>query len=309
MKKPYDEKEFDSISGGINVITIENDDLLVEISANGAELQKVYNKKEQFDYLWNGNADFWGSRAPNLFPIIGRLNEYKYKKDDQIYELPQHGFAKEMTFEAHQESDIKAVFTLKNNTETTAMYPYEFTLMIEYTLVGALLAVDYRVENHSKERMPFSIGGHPAFNVPLNGAGSYEDYTITIQPKEEVKYFESNPLPYRSGNRKVLQEMKDGVMTLSHETFREGLIIIDEPKLDAITLEGPEKHGVTLNVIDFPYVCLWTKEQADAPFICIEPFFGLPDIAGEVGTLEDKGGIILLESGEVKQLGFTMDLF
>lgn len=291
------------------MIKIENEDLVVEIASKGAELQKIYNKKEKFDYLWDGNPEYWGSHAPNLFPIIGRLNEYQYKKDDAVYELPQHGFAKEMEFKAVKESDIKAVFTLKNNAESAEMYPYAFTLTIEYTLVGALLSVDYTVENHSKERMPFSIGGHPAFNVPLNGAGSYEDYTLTISPKDEVTYFESDPVPYRSGNHKVLEEMKDGKMTLSHETFRDGLIIIDEPKLDTITLAGPEEHGVTLNVKDFPYLCLWTKEQMDAPFICIEPFFGLPDIAGEIGTLEEKDGIILLEAGDTKQLNFTIDTF
>lgn len=302
-------KKNDFIFGGIYLITLENEELLVEISSKGAELQKIYNKKEGFDYLWNGNPEYWGSHAPNLFPIIGRLNEYKYKKGDAVYELPQHGFAKEMDFEAIKESDEKAVFTLQNNEQSAEMYPYKFTLTIEYTLIGSLVSVSYKVDNHSEERMPFSIGGHPAFNVPLNGAGSYEDYTITISPKEEVKYFESNPLPYRSGNRKVLREMRDGVMQMNHETFRDGLIIIDEPKLNQITLTSPEEHGVTLNVSDFPYLCLWTKEQIDAPFICIEPFFGLPDIAGEIGTLEEKDGIILLESGDTKQISFTIDTF
>lgn len=292
------------------MITLENEALVVNVATKGAELQKIYNKKEKFDYLWGGNPEYWGSHAPNLFPIIGRLNDYKYKKGDTVYELPQHGFAKDMDFEGIQVSDAQAVFTLKNNAQTAEMYPFEFTLTIEYTLIGALLNVDYKVENHSKERMPFSIGGHPAFNVPLNGAGSYEDYTLTISPhEEEVTYFESDPVPYRSGKHKVLHEMNDGVMKLSHETFRDGLIIIDVPKFDTITLEGPEEHGVTLNVSDFPYLCLWTKEQMDAPFICIEPFFGLPDIVGEIGTLEEKDGIILLEAGDTKQVAFTINTF
>ncbi|WP_236005935.1 hypothetical protein [Desemzia sp. RIT 804] len=47
----------------------------------------------------------------------------------------------------------------------------------------------------------------------------------------------------------------------------------------------------------------------DAPFICIEPFFGLPDVAGEIGILEEKDGIILLESGDTKQISFTIDTF
>ncbi len=292
------------------MITLENEELLVEISPHGAELQKIYSKKDEIDYLWSGDETYWGRHAPILFPIIGRLNEDKFKKGDEIYELSQHGFARDKTFEVEGTSDETAIFTLQQDDDTLDHYPYEFKLTVTYTLIGKLLSVDFKVENQSEERMPFSIGGHPAFNVPLNGEGNYEDYTISISPKHEAQYFESDPVPFRSGSKRILEAMKDGILPLNHETFRNGLIIIDEPKVDMVTLAGPEnKHGVTLNVGEFPYLCLWTKEQGDAPFICIEPFFGLPDIAGEIGQLEDKGGIILLEEGEERQLGFTMEMF
>lgn len=303
-------KKYSRDNGGEKVLKLEDEQLLVEIAIQGAELQKIYNKKENFDYLWNGNPDFWGSHAPNLFPIIGRLNDYKYKKDGQKYELPQHGFAKDFEFEVEESSDKKAVFVLKSNEETKAMYPYHFSLAIIYSLEGSELKVAYKVENNSTETMPFSIGGHPAFNIPMNGEGTYDDYTLTINPKKEVNYFESDPVPYRSGNKKTFKDMENGVLKMNHETFRDGLIIIDEPTLETVTLASPDnKYGVTLDVSDFPYLCLWTKEQMDAPFICIEPFYGLPDVVGEIGTLEEKEGIILLEANEQKEVAFTIATF
>lgn len=292
------------------MLKLENDQLLVEVAAQGAELQKIYHKKEKFDYLWDGNPGFWGNHAPNLFPIIGRLNEYKYNKDDQTYELPQHGFAKDFEFEVAESSAAKAVFVLKPNEETQAMYSYDFTLTITYSLEGPELKVAYKVKNHSAETMPFSIGGHPAFNIPMNGEGTYDDYTLTIDPKKEVSYFESDPVPYRSGDKKPFKDMENGILKMNHETFRDGLIIIDEPNLETVTLASPNnKHGVTVDVSEFPYLCLWTKEQMDAPFICIEPFYGLPDVIGEVGTLEEKEGIILLEADEQKDVAFTIATF
>lgn len=292
------------------MLKLENEQLLVEVATQGAELQKLYNKEEKFDYLWNGDPEFWKSHAPNLFPIIGRLNEYKYIKDGKIYEMPQHGFAKDVEFEVAESSATKAVFVLKSTEETQAMYPYDFTLTITYHLEGPELKVAYKVKNHSAETMPFSIGGHPAFNIPMNGEGTYDDYTLTINPKKEVDYFESNPVPYRSGNRKLFKDMKSGILKMNHETFRDGLIIMDESTLEMITLASPNnKHGVTLDVSEFPYVCLWTKEQLDAPFICIEPFYGLPDVIGEIGTLEEKEGIILLEADEQKEVTFTITAF
>ena len=128
------------------MLKLENEQLLVEVAAQGAELQKIYNKKEKFDYLWDGNPDFWGSHAPNLFPIIGRLNEYKYNKDGQTYELPQHGFAKDFEFEVAESSATKAVFVLKSNEETQAMYPYDFILTITYSLEGPELKHSLKLE-------------------------------------------------------------------------------------------------------------------------------------------------------------------
>ena len=291
------------------MITLENEELLVKISEEGAELQKIYHKKEELDYLWDGNPQYWGRHSPLLFPIIGRLNEDKYKKDGKIYEMTQHGFARDKTFKVDSQTNETAEFSLEQDKDTLAHYPYKFKLTVTYTLKGSLLAVDYKVTNNSNEQMPFSLGAHPAFNVPLKQSETFNDYKITINPREEAYYFESEPLPFRNGKRSVLGEMKNGVMPLSYDIFDEGLIIIDEPKMDTVTLEGPEKHGVTLNVAEFPYLCLWTKEKADAPFLCIEPFFGLPDIAGEIGELEHKGGVILLEEEQERTLGFTIELF
>lgn len=292
------------------MISIENADLLVHISEKGAELQKVFNKREKFDYLWDGNPDFWASHAPNLFPVIGRLNEYTYIKDEKTYEMPQHGFAKDSLFTVSKSTEDTAVLVLKSNEETKKMYPYDFTFTITYTLEGKNLTTTYTTENHSKETMPYSVGGHPAFNLPMNGEGTYEDYTLTIDPKKDVAYFESDPVPYRSGNKKPFDAMENGVLPMNHETFRKGLIIIDEATIDTVTLASEKSsHGVKVHMADFPYVCLWTKEQMDAPYICIEPFYGLPDITGEVGTLEEKEGMILLKAGEEKSVAFTIETF
>ena len=292
------------------MLKLENEQLLVEIATKGAELQKIYNKKENFDYLWSGNPDFWSGHAPNLFPIIGRLNDYKYTKNNKIYELPQHGFAKDLEFTIEKSSDTQAVFVLKATDETKAMYPYNFSLTITYSLEGPELKTAYQVTNHSTETMPFSIGGHPAFNIPMNSEGTYEDYILTIDPKKEVSYFESDPVPYLSGNKKSFNDMKNGVLTMNHETFRDGLIIIDEPTLETVTLASPNnKNGVILDISEFPYLCLWTKEKMDASFICIEPFYGLPDVIGEIGTLEEKEGMILLGANEQKDISFTITTF
>ena len=292
------------------MVLLENEYLLVEIATKGAELQKIYNKKEGFDYLWGGDPNVWSSHAPNLFPIIGRLNEHKHIKNSKTYELPQHGFVKISELEVTEKTDTKATFTLRANKETKAIYPYEFVYSVTYTLTDNKLETAYKVENHSEEMMPFSVGGHPGFNVPMNGEGTYEDYTITINPQKNVEFFEIGPAPFRKGGKKLFAAMKNGALPMSHEVFREGLIIIDEADIETVTLTSSKgKHGVSVHMTDFPYLCLWTKETIDAPFVCIEPFYGLPDIAGEIGSLEEKDGMICLQKSREKILKSTIEMF
>ena len=86
------------------IYTIENDVLRVDIENIGAELMSIYSKKTGTEYLWQGDKKYWGSRAPLLFPICGRLykNEYTYK--DKKYEMMLHGFARKMAFTVESHS-------------------------------------------------------------------------------------------------------------------------------------------------------------------------------------------------------------
>ena len=76
---------------------ISNSILTVEISEHGAELQSI--KKNGKEYLWQGDAKFWGRRSPVLFPNVGRVWNDKYTHMGNTYEIGQHGFARDMDFQ------------------------------------------------------------------------------------------------------------------------------------------------------------------------------------------------------------------
>ena len=73
---------------------LENDLLLIEINDLGAELVRIYDKKNKREVLWNGNPDWWSRHAPILFPFVGTCyqNQYHYKGDN--YSMTGHGFAR-----------------------------------------------------------------------------------------------------------------------------------------------------------------------------------------------------------------------
>ena len=82
---------------------ISNSILTVEISEHGAELQSI--KKNGKEYLWQGDAKFWGRRSPVLFPNVGRVWNDQYRHAGNTYEIGQHGFARDMDFQVTYKDD------------------------------------------------------------------------------------------------------------------------------------------------------------------------------------------------------------
>lgn len=293
------------------MITIENKYLSINIKEKGAELAKVYNKVDNFDYLWSGDSQYWGRHAPVLFPIIGKLNQDAYTVEGKQYTMSQHGFARDFDFELVSQSESNALFRLTDNEQTKEMYPFQFKLEINYVLEGKKLAVQYDVKNLSKiNKMPFSLGAHPGFNIPLNSAGAFSDYNLTFEPvlRNSVKLLEidDGPFPFITGKNKDLALTTDNVLGLNYKTFDNGLLIFDEA-VHNVTLSSPlSKNSISLEVSDFPYLTLWTAENKQAPFLCIEPFYGLPDQIGNVGNLYDKKGNFILAPLDNKKMQFSM---
>ena len=166
------------------MFVLENQLLKVAVNPIGAELDSVFHKDFGLEYMWSGDADFWGKKSPVLFPIVGSLKENTYFFESQKYSLSRHGFARERVFILGKQDDISLLFTLQYDSETLKKYPFKFLFQIKYTLVENKLNVTYIVENQSLTTMPFSVGAHPAFKIPLSEDTSYEDYFLEINQKE-----------------------------------------------------------------------------------------------------------------------------
>ncbi|MGB3161018.1 MAG: aldose 1-epimerase family protein [Carnobacterium sp.] len=293
------------------MITIENEFLSIQIKEKGAELAKIYNKIDSFDYLWSGDSQYWGRQAPVLFPIIGKLNQDAYTIEEKEYTMSQHGFARDFNFELVDQGENYAHFCLTDNEQTQMVYPFQFKLEINYTLEGKELAVQYKVKNLSETgTMPFALGAHPGFNVPLNDTGVFSDYNLTFEPALtnpiKVVEIDDGPFPFITGKNKEFALIKENVFGLDYKNFDNGLLILDED-VNTVTLSSPlSQNKITLEVSDFPYLTLWTLENKQAPFLCIEPFYGLPDQIGKIGDLSNKKGNCILDPLDTKKMQFSM---
>lgn len=277
------------------MLEIKNQNLTVSVDLHGAQLTHVVDNKTAHEYIWDNLA--WPKHAPILFPAIGRSTDDEYFINSKSYPMQQHGFASDYDFEVVYHGDRKLVLSFKGNEGTLKSYPFAFELRLIFTLSLNQLVINFEVQNLSDERLSYSLGFHPAFNIE----GDFEDYSLLIEPaREQLKKFEivKNPFPYRSGAVKELA-FSGSSFNLNHRIFDEGLIILTD-KVNTCKLQG-HHYAVEMELSDFSHLCLWTKEDEELPFLCLEPFFGLPDRIDEKQELASKEGNDSLEVGEVKK--------
>ena len=286
------------------MIKLSNDKLTIIINEKGAELQSInYNGIE---YLWQANEKFWGKHSPVLFPIIGELKDGKYIFKSKEYKLSRHGFARDKMFEAEQTAATSAMFTLKNDEETFTAYPFEFIFRVEYNIKENELFCTYHIQNINNDVMYFSVGGHPAFNVPLNKELLYTDYVLEFDNDDTLeRYLLQNGLV--SGDTELIN-LNNKNLQLRHELFYKDAIVLKHINSKQIILKtGKDAHRLKFKFDGFPYFGIWAAK--DAPFVCLEPWCGVADNVYHNNKLTNKEGINELPAGDTWQRTWSVELF
>ncbi|MDI5894706.1 aldose 1-epimerase family protein [Flavobacterium algoritolerans] len=278
---------------------IKNSVLTAEIKNFGAELISLKTNLNK-EYIWEGNLEFWGKHSPILFPIVGTLKDNSFHHNGMEYHLSRHGFARDMEFELINASDNSATFSIQSSDETLKVYPFEFELQLIYTLDKNNLFIAYKVINKGKSTMPFAIGAHPAFALP----NQFENYAIAFEKEEKLEYYllEDDLI---SNNTKQL-EVHNKQIPLTYELFKNDALIFKTLQSDSLTILENENPILRVHFKDFPSLGIWTK--MNAPFLCIEPWFGYSDTNENSGNLLEKEAIQILESNEIFNSNFSIEI-
>ena len=155
------------------------------VETRGGELVS-FKDKEGKEYIWNGDPAYWTGRNPNLFPVVGNLKEGKVEINGKQYEMGRHGFARNSEFKVAEQGEDYVIFELCENEETLKVYPFSFSFRIVHRLEDNGFSTEYVVENTGKEVLPYCVGAHTAFNCPMNGDESFEDYVLEFEQEEEM---------------------------------------------------------------------------------------------------------------------------
>lgn len=276
--------------------SIHNDFLQVEIIRRGAELASVQDKLGR-EFVWQAGP-IWERHAPNLFPIVGSLLDHEYMYQGKTIKMSHHGFARDADFDMLHQSEHSICFVLQQQEETLKSYPFEFTLLITYTLDANRLKQTFRVINDGNGNLPVSFGGHPAFI-----AHPIEEYQIEFECQENVP---SNTLSGAYIAEQRVPKIEGNIISLDMHTFDGDALIFQNLESGWVKLSHKNSsHEVRVDIQDFPYLGIWAKPGA--PFVCLEPWQGIADYVGHDKNILQKEGMVILDEGCEVCKAFTME--
>lgn len=288
------------------MIELSNSNFKVCINKKGAELSSFYDKNLSLEYIWQADAAIWPWHAPNLFPVVGGLTNNELYIDDHFYPLQRHGFARHSNFILIESSGTHAIFSLRYNAETLASYPYHFEFQLIYHLQDSQLKCTYKVINLESKSIWFSVGAHPAFNVPFFPNEKYEDYFLEFNADDTLSRYHLSKEGYFN-NETTSFSLVDRKLWLKPDSFIDDALVFKQLKSNEVSLGSiNHSHRLTLTFPDFSSLGIWAKPGA--PFVCIEPWLGYADSEGPKLPIEKKDGIVSLLAGHVFEATYSIKL-
>lgn len=291
---------------------ISNNILEVEAAVHGAELLSI--RKDGKEYVWQGDPAFWGRHAPVLFPLVGKVWNNEYRVDGKVFQLGQHGFARDMDFEpVPQENPEMMAFRLASDEHTRSLFPYDFELTVEFELDGNTVTKRDIVRNTGSVPMYYMIGNHPAFLYKdFDPEDKIHGYACYYNGSQLLRNMMLSPLTEHGALKhvKTIFNVPAGVQELKASTFDDDALVFENSQITLVVLLDKEQEPyLAVNIPAAQTLGIWSAKGKNAPFVCIEPWNGLTDPEGFTGDISERDWIQYLEPGAVAVYEYTVVVF
>jgi len=286
-------------------ITIASGDLDASINPLGAELWSLTDAEGR-ELMTDADPRWWTGHAPLLFPFVGRSRGDVYRFDEQDYPMPQHGFARRMTFAVAERSEEAVTFRLEADAETRAVYPFDFRLDMRFAVEGRTLRMTATVSNRGEADMPCSFGYHPAFAWPLPYGGAVEEHRVVFEKEEPARIRKVGHEPGLIALESADSPVEGAVLAPTHAMFESDALIWDRLESRSLFWGVRGRTGLQIDFPDTPWLGLWQKPGAH--YLCVEPWAGMADPVGFEGDVWAKQGILRLAPGEERAFRMNVSL-
>lgn len=300
-------KFFVYFRGAAMKIKITSGENYAVLGLDGAMLNSL--NKNNTEYLWQGDAKYWAGQAPVCFPITGVLPNGEMQAFGKRCTMKRHGVARINPFEVLEQHKNSVTFVQRSDENTKRDFPFDYELKIKYTINGDTVTNEYIVTNTGEDKLPFVIGGHPAFNCPLANGEKFEDYKVVFDKNITKPCLRPD---HHTGLVNVYEnfdEMHGGdTLFLVHELFEEkDALIFENCEAKSATLIGKSGKGVKIEFQDMNNLLIWSA-VGNAPFVALEPWTGLASCNDEDGLFEHKRGMTVLEKDETASFKFKITM-
>lgn len=280
-----------------------------EVMTRGAQITS-FKGADGREVIWQADPVVWGQHAPVLFPICGSVKDNQISIGGKNYPMTKHGFTRNPDFQVAKVGDDFVELVLTPTEESKPMYPFDFVLHVTYTLLENGFTTTFLVENHSDAVMPFCVGGHPGFICPMEEGASFQDYQLVF-PQSEDGYNALAPGGYLIDGHEYLPQLQGSTtLPLCHELFdqRDALIFTRLKSRSVKLVHRISGKGIHFSFPKMEVLAVWTKPNAHADYICLEPWHGMPGQVSESGRFEEKPFATLLKPGHCYKTWFTTTL-
>ena len=291
----------------MSTISIQYGATSAVIQIKGAQMLS-FKGNDGREVMWQGD-EVWGDTSPVLFPVCGAPKDLQVIIDGTSYPMPQHGFAAHCEFEIAGQSEHSVDLILTASEETRRYYPFDFVFHVVYTLRENGFRTDYIVENHSDHVMPFCVGGHPGFRVPMEEGAAYTDYQFVFPEHEDGRNLLVTEDGLLDGAETLLLE-NGTTIPLDHALFdeRDSLVFSDWKSRNVALVNKHSGKGLRISYPKMEALVIWSMPKTNSDYVCVEPWHGLPGFVTESGKFEDKAFVTLLQPGMSHQCGFDVEL-
>ncbi|MET4391265.1 galactose mutarotase-like enzyme [Bradyrhizobium sp. F1.4.3] len=287
--------------------TIRTGELTATIKAHGAELCSLKDAAG-VEFIWQAGPA-WPRHAPLLFPIVGRLADDELRHRGKTYRMTQHGFARDSRFAWTERGEHSCALALEDSEATRALYPFAFRLVVTYMLDEAGLDVVLTIVNTGEETLPASLGGHPAFNWPLQAGASKEGHALSFANEESFPVRRLDGGLLRAATEP--SPVKGTVLPLSESLFSDDAVIFDRINSNSVRYAAGQGAStgpwLKMSWRGFRELGVWSKPSG-APFLCIEPWRGYASPAGFAGEFSDKPGLMHIAVGAEEELSYRIEV-
>ena len=286
-------------------ITLKKGNVTAAAASLGGEL--ISYKKDGKEYVWTGDEKYWPGRAPALFPFVSSLVDGKTLIEGKECYIPtRHGFIRQSELTLIESSDTKVVFELRESAETLKNYPFKFSFKVTHEISEEGFSTTYTVKNCDERVMPFCIGGHPGFLLE----DGMENYKLVFECEEDCDIGHVDEKSRYSDDFVIEKRLVGKEWILEYKDFDIDALFVKGVKSNKVSIvkKATDEVLLTFDYEGFKELVLWTAPGKQSPYLCLEPWNGLPPVIGESGNFEDKPYITNLKPGEEYSVGYKVTL-